>query len=384
MDYQYSPSTSVPISIPRKPYIVSLNPDGDYDLYIVDLNSGGGGSVDHELDMLPTVRLSGKFFRSGALCVLGSTLYAFEGLPPGLGYPPPRPGKSVYKFELLNLPVRFKVDKKMMSFVCYMKSDKHSPCATPTPDGRQIMISSSVLDPHRNNFELFDPSKRKCYKLPNIDIPRCRLRNLTFLDESVFFVETAAEMYTLKFNEGGSIWKRMYHFHGAFSMGGVFEVISGVNICLTLHGAYDIDDSSLDHQEYELENACLYKYPDLSSFPSNVRLVRLDLILLDVNDPSDFKFGILLSGVEAGSIDIPHLILDVYSCDLIKCRNTLSEIREKERMKTSMMDRNSTPYPLPHASKVTTLKFRLGPQPPRHFQIRIADSTPEVSTKVCF
>ncbi|GER38496.1 30S ribosomal protein S13, partial [Striga asiatica] len=187
MDTAAAQSILVPKS--TKVYIVcsySHEAAMSYAVIIADLQPEAGGDVSDEsvISIRPTFLIDTDSFDDGihTFCVLNTTLYMIElGLRRDGG---PRRGKSVYTWDLSPylkddnsgggdyVPI---FDKDELLAAPEMLHPIFFPFATPTPDGKRIVVFSSRMPffteyPNEQiDFEVYDP-KKGWQKLPRYGI----------------------------------------------------------------------------------------------------------------------------------------------------------------------------------------------------------------------
>ncbi|KAL8544796.1 hypothetical protein ACS0TY_005134 [Phlomoides rotata] len=220
--------------------------EGDYEvnLYMVDI------SLLHSYYYTPpAVRFIFPGRTTGhAFCVLRSTLYIFGGYDLRRPCPPESEKKYAKRFVLPgdidnDILVNVKKDGTVLDSIPIMRHLKSFPQAVPTPDGRKILVFSSLLSPLESvrTFELFDPQKNEWEDLPvlpwnydsleqppftdqknewedlpvlpwNYDSleqpPFTEVQSYSFIGECHFFVETELGSYALDLVKRE--WSRLY------------------------------------------------------------------------------------------------------------------------------------------------------------------------------
>ncbi|CAA0806034.1 Unknown protein [Striga hermonthica] len=216
-------------------------------MHIIDPNGESG-------QLPPALRFRMSDFSWPAFCVLNSMVYIFLSW-----------DKLVFAADLHHYPTTDELGYVTQSDLLSAGSLLHTKCrpiATPTPDGKRILVFSRRLNSYYpldlHDFEIYDPHTQTSRKLP--DLPHDSdgefyLVDYTFFGNSTFAIQTTRGFFVINLElELDSLsqvgWKLDHGPHKSLPIPGwscdhrVF-VIGGA-ICLDAKRAYD----SCDHRVF--------------------------------------------------------------------------------------------------------------------------------------
>ncbi|GFP86094.1 hypothetical protein PHJA_000753300 [Phtheirospermum japonicum] len=254
-------------------------------LFIVDLNRIR--KEEGYKSMTPALQIDRQVFDASAVCVLKSTLYLFSK------------DSKVATLDLSkhlsfsddNNSDNIRLTEGMLDRNLALPFPKRSPVATPTPDGKKILLFSLQIEFDASDdrrpcnpidFELYDPDTKHWRPIPRIyyywpmrfkkNVNPFKITAFSFHNKSTFFIDTdIAGMFELDLDT--FVWRAHenpagpwpYNFCGSgvclTSNGGgiAFTVIELPGLCLSLgpYATFDIDESR------GLTNCCIYLSEDL-------------------------------------------------------------------------------------------------------------------------
>ncbi|KAL8504490.1 hypothetical protein ACS0TY_015885 [Phlomoides rotata] len=328
----------------KKVCIVCSEAMGEEKLFIVDLewNSGDECGDDDVLSipMKPTVHFNSNGFFLPTYCVLGSTLYVFDGYHDTYN---PKGGRSMFTYELCDGVFDLELTKNMLSEGPSMNEVKHFPKASPTPRGKILVVSTFFnmeTRPESCDFELYDPEDGKWQKLPSlpeflppyaedrITIDYC-VRSFTFMKRDMLFLHTDVGCFSLDITSPVK-WEEYPAFAGDVSIpsypGTSLVFIGGGDICMIPYFAFDIPKCSGDKEHLDL----IYTFPLLSSFPVSTHSYKTGgIVLLDNPGVTNTPHICLLHSAINKETGCHEILLQVYRCNLRECKKTLEERRQK-------------------------------------------------------
>ncbi|GER38472.1 cysteine-rich RLK (RECEPTOR-like protein kinase)16 [Striga asiatica] len=356
-----------------------------YAVIIADLQLEAGGDVSDEsfVSIRPTFLIDRDSFDGSihTFCVLNSTLYMIElGFRRGGG---PRRGKSVYT---LDLSPYLKgggggggtLGKDVLLAAPEMLHPKLFPFATPTPDGKRIVVFSSMMPFITDNpdeqidFEVYDPKKRGGYpwrKLPSLrdslrGMPRdIEILGFTFLTNSKMLFRTTVGIFVFDIDVPVLGWCKEDLYFGAniIPFGGPFFVSGDddddddeIQLCVAGTGAYDISPwAQTEYRESVFDSSKASWFP-ISSFARDFRYEVRRFMENDVvynEERRHLQVVHLQTAVEKDTW-IAYMLLDVAECNLEDYRKEVVGGEGHEKKKCLL-----------NASLVKSFKFKLDKEP---------------------
>ncbi|GER31051.1 proteasome subunit beta type [Striga asiatica] len=213
-----------------------------------DIISGAGEEFK---PVKPTFRLFPECFPADTSCVVGSTLYLFDGIFGGVYSRSEAHRSSVATVDLSQYTDDdFTLDLKApaLKISPHVLHPKCLPMAVPTSDGKILVFSRYIeLDRKAVNvdFELFDPiTCGSCRELPQLGLNEKRFRVLGYtLHEPThtFFLQTEEGDFCLDL-AGGERWARVDGLFGIRNLPckGPLSITRDAEFCLTAAGIYDL------------------------------------------------------------------------------------------------------------------------------------------------